>query len=141
MELKKRIHTLTPESAKQWGKMNSSQMLRHCRKIIDISCGDIILPKIHPLLKVIGIITKHEMYIFGNGIPRSMPTFKEVVVTERCNFEKSKVELIEALDRCVEKARCKQLLYEHALFGRMSSKRWGFMHYKHLNHHLKQFGV
>ncbi len=141
IEIRTRISHLTENSERKWGKMNSAQMLRHCDRIIQISTGNIILPKINFIVKSIGIMTKKEMKIFNNGIPPNMPTFKTVIITENCNFEKSRESLIRTLEEFLMKVEQNNLLSEHALFGRMNKEDWGFMHYKHLNHHLKQFGL
>lgn len=141
LEIKQRLSQLTECSEKKWGKMEPAQMLRHCDRIIQISTGKIILPKINLLFRTVGIITKLEMRLLNNGIPPNMPTFKCVVITENCNFDKTREELFATLEDFLQKAAENNLLSEHALFGTMNVKDWGFMHYKHLNHHLKQFGL
>ncbi|MBW8362304.1 MAG: DUF1569 domain-containing protein [Kaistella sp.] len=140
-EIKERINKIAENSVPKWGKMEPAQMFRHCDKILQIALGKIILPKINPLVKWIGVATKKEMHVFNNDIPPNMPTFTEVTVTEKCNFEKSKQELLFTIDEFIENSEKNGLLYEHALFGKMTVEEWGFLQYKHLNHHLKQFGV
>lgn len=81
------------------------------------------------------------MKVFNNGIPPNMPTFAKVISIENCNFEKSKSQLLATLDDFVAKGLKNNLLSEHPLFGKMTQQDWGFMEYKHLHHHLKQFGV
>lgn len=140
-EIKSRILSLNENSLRKWGKMTPAQMLRHCDRIIQISTGNVILPKINLLVKCIGIITKKEMWLLNNGIPPDMPTFKCVVIKENCNFEKAREALFCTLEEFLLKAESNNLLTSHELFGKMTKKDWGFMQYKHLNHHLKQFGV
>lgn len=140
-EIQERIDQISENSAPKWGKMEPAQMFRHCDKILQIALGKIILPKINPFVKWIGVATKKEMYLFNNGIPPNMPTFKQVIITEKCNFEKSKQELLATIDEFIENSEKSSLLSEHALFGKMTVQDWGFLQYKHLNHHLKQFRV
>ena len=140
-EIKVRILRISEESKPKWGKMNAAQMFRHCNRILQVGFGQIVLPKTHFLIKKIGILTKSEMKIFNNGIPPNMPTFRQVITDENCNFEKSREELLAAIDEFAEKSVKNNLLSDHALFGRMTKEDWGFMEYKHLNHHLKQFKV
>ena len=140
-EIKARILMITEHSKGKWGKMNAAQMLRHCDRILHVGFGKIVLPKINIFIKVIRVLTKYEMKIFNNGIPPNMPTFKEVIIKENCNFEKSREELLASIDEFAEKSAKNNLLSEHALFGKMNNEDWGFMEYKHLNHHLKQFGL
>ena len=140
-EIRTRILKISEDSKASWGKMNAAQMFRHCERILQVGFGKIVLPKTHLLIKGIGILTKSEMKVFNNGIPPNMPTFREVIVDENCNFEKSREELLAAIDEFEKKSLKNNLLSEHALFGRMSKEDWGFMEFKHLNHHLKQFNV
>lgn len=141
IEIQQRIHRLNEESERKWGKMNVGQMLRHCDNILKVGLGKIILPKTNIFIKTIGNFTKTEMKIFNNGIPRNMPTFATVKVSENCNFEKSRTELLSTIKEFLEKAEKNNLISQHELFGKMTTNDWGFMEYKHLDHHLKQFGV
>nr|WP_262908787.1 hypothetical protein [Chryseobacterium turcicum] len=121
--------------------MNVSQMLVHCDLILQIALKKIILPPINFLFKSIGIFVKREIQIFNNGIPRNMPTFKKVIVNFECNFEEAKNNLLKRLDEYQLASKQHILPNKHELFGKMKEKDWGFMEYKHLNHHLKQFNV
>lgn len=116
-------------------------MLRHCDRILQVGCGKIILPKTPFLVKKAGVIAKIEMKIFNNGIPRNMPTFKEVLINENCNFEKARHELLLSLNEFVKNCEKNNVVLDHVLFGRMKKYDWGFLQYKHLDHHLKQFGL
>lgn len=139
-ELKERIFELSEASERKWGRMNAAQMLCHCNKILEVSAGKIILPKINFFLRIIGVTAKFEMKIFLNGIPPNMPTFKKLIVKENCNFEESRKQLLKNLDEFVLLSNTGKLPKKHELFGKMTKKDWGFLEYKHLNHHLKQFG-
>ncbi len=140
-ETRNRIFLIKENVEPKWGRMNSAQMFRNCDKILQVALGKLILPKRNLLIQTIGIITKIEMKIFNNGIPRNMPTFDKVKVSVNCNFEKSRENLLKTLDEFIRKAEKNNLLSEHQLFGKMTKQDWGFLEYKHINHHLKQFGV
>lgn len=140
-EIIQRIYSINEYSERKWGEMNAGQMLRHCDNILKVGIGKIILPKTNFFIKTIGIFTKYEMQIFNNGIPKNMPTFANVKVAENCNLEKSRTELLITIKEFVAKAEKNNLISQHELFGKMTTKNWGFMEYKHLDHHLKQFGI
>ncbi|MBU4537698.1 MAG: DUF1569 domain-containing protein [Weeksellaceae bacterium] len=140
-EIKNRILSIKERSERKWGKMTAAQMLRHCDRILQVGCGKIILPKIPFFVKKAGVIAKIEMKIFNNGIPRNMPTFKEVLINENCNFEKARHELLCSLDEFVKDCEKNNVVLDHVLFGQMTKYDWGFLQYKHLDHHLKQFGL
>lgn len=140
-EMKIRIARLSENSKRKWGRMNAAQMLCHCNLILQIPLKKIELPEINILFRTIGICTKKEMQIFDNGIPHNMPCFRKVIVNFECDFEQEKIKLLETLDEYQKAFRRNQLPDRHVLFGKMTDKDWGFLEYKHLDHHLKQFSI
>lgn len=140
-EIKQRIAQLSENSERKWGRMNVSQMLVHSDLILQIALKKIILPPTNIVFKSIGIFVKREIQIFNNGIPRNMPTFKKVIINFECNFEEAKNNLLQRLDEYELAFKNHHLPTKHELFGEMKEKDWGFMEYKHLDHHLKQFKV
>lgn len=140
-EMKIRIARLSEDSKRKWGRMNAAQMLCHCNLILQIPLKKIELPEINIFFRTIGICTKKEMQIFDNGIPHNMPCFRKVIVNFECDFEQEKIKLLKTLDEYQEAFRRNQLPDRHVLFGKMTEKDWGFLEYKHLDHHLKQFSI
>lgn len=136
-----RISKLSADSERKWGKMNVAQMLHHCDLVLQIPLQKVELQKINYIFRTIGIITKKEMQIFNNGIPHNMPTFQKLIVNFECNFEEARSHLLKTLDLYWEAFEKERLPKEHVLFGTMKKKDWGFLEYKHLDHHLKQFNV
>ncbi len=121
--------------------MDVCQMMRHCSLVLHIPLKKIELPPINALFSAIGIIAKREMQIFNNGIPRNMPTFRKLIINFECNFHEEKESLLKTLDEYRICSRNNNLPDKHVLFGAMKEKDWGFLEYKHLDHHLKQFNV
>lgn len=140
-ELKQRLSCLSEDASPRWGRMNATQMLKHCRLVLEIPLGKVTVPAPPRIIRFIGIVTKNEMKLFKNGIPRNMPTFAELRAYECANFESEMVELLHTLDQYCEFADAEKLPDLHPLFGKMQPKDWGFLEYKHLHHHLKQFGL
>lgn len=140
-EIIERISKLSENTSGKWGKMDVSQMLKHCDLVLQVALRKIELPKINILYEAIGIVTKMEMYVFNNGIPRNMPTFQKLIINFECDFDESKTNLLKTLEEFRTAYKDKKLPNSHRLFGNMTEKDWGFLEYKHLNHHLKQFNV
>ncbi|WP_317193251.1 DUF1569 domain-containing protein [Chryseobacterium endalhagicum] len=140
-EMIQRISRLTGNASGRWGKMNVSQMLTHCDLVLKVALGKVELPEINIIFKAIGAATRIEMQIFNNGIPRNMPTFQKLIVNFECDFDESKTNLLNTLKEFRTVSEHKDLPQSHRLFGKMTEKDWGFLEYKHLDHHLKQFNV
>ena len=135
-----RIHTLTPITLSQWGKMTVSQMLLHCQQPIKVAYGTLQLePK--PLLAFFfGKSAKKKLtnkQPFGKG----MPTSKEFKITHEPDFETSKKELIELVTIFAKDGHAAIKIEKHPFFGKMTMHEWDLMQWKHLDHHLKQFGA
>jgi hypothetical protein len=135
-ETLKRIDNLTPETKPQWGKMDAAQMLAHCAEVIDVSNGKPLknTPFLVTLLK--GPIKK--AVVGPKPYPKNSKTHPQYRQTEPKNFEEEKGRLLNSLDKMKELEGKK--IY-HSLFGVMSQEDKGWAMYKHLDHHLQQFGV
>ena len=132
-----RINKLTPQSQRQWGKMDVAQMLAHVQQPIEVALGKRQL-KAHWLLKLIGPLIKSKLY---NGQPykRGLPTDKSYIMTGTVKeFEKEKQARIKLIDNFHESTLIDG---RHPVFGIFTKEQWSLATWKHLDHHLKQFGV
>lgn len=138
-ECLERIEKLTPESLPQWGKMNVAQMLAHCAEIIEVANGKALknTPWFAKLFK--GMIRK--MVLSDKPYPKNSKTHPQYLPTTVHDFTTEKKRLLDVLSEFIgqDKATAEQII--HPLLGKMSYEEKGWAMYKHLNHHLEQFGV
>lgn len=135
-EIIDRINKLTPQTQHLWGKMNVAQMLAHVQ--LPISCaygthqvkGSFLLKLLGPLFK--GILYNDKPYKQG------LPTDPTYVVVDSKDFENEKQGLLEKLNRFSGES---VVLENHPVWGKMTKEQWSRATWKHLDHHLKQFGV
>ena len=135
--IKNRLDQLTADSQSQWGKMNVGQMVHHCQAPLNI-----ILKKKDYNLKpnwLVNLFFKKALY---NDTPyrKGLPTAKAFIETEDRDFQKEKQKLNSLLDE-LWTHREKEDWGPHPSFGKLNKQQWGQMQYKHLDHHLKQFGA
>lgn len=136
-ELSKRIKNLSQESNAKWGKMTVGQMLHHCQAPLNI-----ILEKKDYNLKpnwLINFLFKKSMYS-DKEWKKNMPTAKGFAIKDQMDFVKEK-EVLEHLIHELHEKRDKSDWQAHPAFGKLTKEQWGKMQYKHLDHHLRQFGV
>jgi hypothetical protein len=136
-EIIDRINRLTPLSKAQWGKMNVSQMLAHLQLPIAIAFGT-HQPKGSFLLRLIGPLFKSKLWDekpYNQSLPTD-PTF--IMTGSDKDFEKEKNALLEMVNRFTESNIAGE---RHPVFGKLSKENWSKATWKHLDHHLKQFGV
>jgi hypothetical protein len=136
-EIIDRIHKLTPQSKQLWGKMNVAQMLSHVQKPIGIAYGT-HQPKGSFLLRLIGPLFKSKLYDespYKQGLPTD-PTF--IMTGQEKDFEAEKAAVLEMINRFTESNIAGE---QHPVFGKLTKENWSRATWKHLDHHLKQFGV
>ena len=81
------------------------------------------------------------MVVDDKPYKRSGMTAPTFVVKEEKDFEKEKLRLIDYVIR-IQSLRGAHFDGKESLsFGRLSTREWNNMFYKHLDHHLTQFGV
>jgi hypothetical protein len=136
-DLINRIEKLTPTSERQWGKMTVDQMLKHSIAPIDVVFGDLTI-KMPFYLSWLGRLFKKS--VLNNEFKKGSPTAKEFIFTGSYDFEKSKQELIEKTKKFQDGTKVIKL-EKHPFWGKMTPQEWDTLMWKHLDHHLKQFGV
>jgi len=136
-EIIERINKLTPQTQRQWGKMNVSQMLAHVQMPIRIAFGT-HQPKGSFLLRLIGPLFKSKLWD-ENPYKRSLPTDPTfIMINSEKEFESERSALLELIDKFSEESLVSE---KHPVFGKLTKDNWSKATWKHLDHHLKQFGV
>lgn len=138
-EIMSRIEKLDNNAQAKWGKMNVSQMLAHCNFPLQVALQDMKLKKPNALKRWLFSFFKSSLY---NDKPwkQSLPTTKEFIVSDAKEFTNEKSRLKEIIER-FHNEKTKSEWPAHPMFGKFTQEQWGKMQYKHLDHHLKQFGV
>jgi len=136
-ELISRIEKITPNAPALWGKMNAVQMLKHTKAATDVAFGSVDL-KINFFMKLLGRILKNK--VFNSDFKRNSPTAPEFIFTEDYDFEASKEELISNIKTFANGPSVIKVI-DHPFWGKMTNDDWDKLMWRHLDHHLRQFGV
>jgi hypothetical protein len=134
-----RIEQLTPITLSQWGKMTVSQMLEHCQQPIKVPLGMLPL-KPNWMSFFFGKTVKKQM-LSQNTFKKDLPTVKEFRIQREPDFEQAKQELINLIERFEKEGHGAIKVTKHPFFGEMTLEEWDILQWKHLDHHLRQFGV
>ena len=140
-EVKNRIARLTAESERLWGTMSVAQMMAHCAASLEIPVGDRPPSREKFVLRLLGRIIKP--LVLGNDKPmrRNSPTSKNLVVPDERDFGAERERLSALIDRFAAAGPQRCTTAPHSFFGPLTPTEWGELTYKHLDHHLRQFGV
>ncbi|HTL81100.1 MAG TPA: DUF1569 domain-containing protein [Bacteroidia bacterium] len=134
-----RIEKLTPSTQRVWGKMNVGQMMAHCCGALSMATGEKKLPRLL-IGRILGPLVKPG-FLSEKPLSKGSPTAKEFIFTDERDFEKEKKELHRLLKKFHEGGEKGATPHPHGFFGHLTPKQWGEVQWKHLDHHLKQFGV
>lgn len=134
-----RLQQLNPEKKPLWGKMSVCQMVAHCQKPLEVADGRLELNR-NIFGFLFGKIAKKSLLKEGD-LKKDLPTAPEFKITNSPNFENEWELLIALVKKFGTKGPEVISNKRHPFFGKMTEKEWGTLQYKHLDHHLKQFGV
>jgi hypothetical protein len=138
-EVISRIDKLHPGSQREWGKMEAAQMMAHCSITMDIASGRLNLPRMF-IGRLIGPFIK-SIYTNEKPFNKNGPTSKELVVAGQRDFAHERDQLKLKIRQFYEGGEAKCTRHPHPFFGPLAPHAWSRGMYKHLDHHLRQFGV
>ncbi len=134
-----RIGRLTPSSAALWGKMNVVQMLTHAQGPLKVALGEMQLKR--GLMGILfGGMVKRQMLKEG-PLGKNSPTAREFLVFNEDGFDASRQQLVVLIERFTQGGPVGITKEPHPFLGKMTAAEWDTLQWKHLEHHLKQFGV
>ena len=140
LTIQNRIQALTADHHRRWGTMTLNEMLEHCAIQLKLALGKI-----------------EQKHFEGPSIQRSrfirwaalyaVPWFRGLPTPSRMNTKRNQVQAAdletgkEQLLALLDEVQLAGDLKPHPFFGSLNRKDWGRLIWKHLDHHLRQFGV
>lgn len=135
-----RINKVNSQSRPLWGKMNSFQMLKHCSECTKSNLGERTDKR--PFISYIfGRMTLNKIVKDDKPVGINSPTFAGFVIKENGDVEHQKKQLISLVKKYATRDVSSFEGTVHPFFGKMTAHEIGILDYKHLDHHLRQFGV
>jgi hypothetical protein len=136
-EIAQRLTRLTADAAARWGRMSAPQMVCHLADSMKMALGDLTvarknLPIRYPPLK--------QLIVYVAPFPKNAPTAPELLARTPQDWSADVAELRTLVGRFAARGE-KAVWPEHPAFGRLSGRAWGVLAYRHIDHHLKQFGA
>ena len=135
-----RVQKLQPDSIPRWGKMTVTEMLHHCNLVHQ----QLLLPATPHQKK-----TSLRQYLIRWVVLYAMPRYPKNAqapkrfhtkgVVDKARFADEKQAFIELVQRLA--GHSQPIHHWHPYFGNLSTEQWGRTSWKHVDHHLRQFGV
>jgi len=139
-EVKERIARLGPGSDRHWGTMTAAQALAHCSRSMEWAVGDSRPPRMF-IESIIGRMIKGKVLRDGEPMRRNSPTAKSLIVQDDRDLETEQKRLCSMIDRFAAGGPKGCTTHPHTFFGPLTPEEWAILMYKHLDHHLRQFGA
>jgi hypothetical protein len=118
--------------------MSVTGMLQHLRLAARMAVGD--LPVASANKRVFQVFPLKHLILYVLPFPKGAPTAPELYPSAAASFEEEREGVLGLLDRIGAGPR-EGAGPAHPLFGPLSWREWGVATYKHVDHHLKQFGA
>ena len=135
-----RINNLTPSTQGQWGKMAVAQMLAHCCVTYEM-LYDNIHPRPNAFMRFLLTLLAKNAVVSEKPYPKNTRTAPAFIIKEDKNFDREKNRLIAYIQRTQALGENHFDNKESLSFGNLTKTEWNNLFYKHLDHHLTQFGV
>ncbi|MCW3074424.1 MAG: hypothetical protein JWP69_1493 [Flaviaesturariibacter sp.] len=133
-----RLQQLKPDQPAAWGKMNAAQMLTHCETTFRVYFGELRLKQ--SLVGILfGRMAKKKLFT-EKPWQKGLPTAKEFIIADKKEFNAEMEKLLAQIQRFHASGK-EQTPPKHPFFGKMTADEWAVLGYRHLDHHLQQFGV
>ena len=139
-EVKTRLAQLQAESPRLWGKMNAPQAVAHCAIAMGWALGDRHPPRLF-IGRVVGHFIKPLVLRDDEPMRRNSPTSPDLVIADQRDLTKERERLCGQIDRFAVGGPSACTTSPHPFFGRLTPEEWAILMYKHLDHHLRQFGA
>lgn len=135
-----RFMSLSPDSSRQWGKMDVAQMLAHCVQPMKVAFRE-TKTKRSLISFLFGKMLKRKYITKGQDFEHNLPTDPSFVQRESRDFIEQRDLLIGYIKRWVKEGETAITTEPHPIFGKMSTEDWDKLMVKHLDHHLRQFNA
>lgn len=133
-----RLNALTPDATARWGTMTAPRMLAHMTDAFRMAFGELpVTPKNVPIARM---FLFKKLFLYVLPFPKSAPTARELISRTPDAFDSERATMRAQMER-MDVAAPSIVYASHPIFGKLTEAEWGVLAHKHLDHHLRQFGV
>ena len=138
--LSARIDRLKPGAAALWGRMSAPEMVAHCTRGMQMGLGEL---ETHTRNTILRYWPLKHLFVYHLPFPKGKAKAPRELVTRGIavgEWNDSVAALRATFDRFASKDPGAKWP-EHPVFGPLTGHAWGALGWRHLDHHLRQFGV
>lgn len=135
-----RIAGLSPEQSRKWGTMTAGQVVPHMTDPLRVALGE---RQAGAIPSIFSAPVFSDFVVWVMPWPKGAPTAPEFIHGQKGTppegFERDKQALLLAIHRFREHAETTTFA-ANPVFGKLSNRAWGRLMWRHIDHHLRQFG-
>ncbi len=135
--LLQRMRHVTPPRAPLWGTMNAEQMVEHVTAQLKLALGDI---ETHPRSSWLSRWPMRPLLIYWLPWPKGAPTVRELLAFSAAGWDEARRGFKRTFDLVTARGP-RGSFAPHPVFGDLTPRAWGVLMYRHIDHHLRQFGL
>jgi len=137
LEILRRIESVSPESKPLWGGMTCGRMFRHLAQSFAMANGELPTKSKNIPLRYFPL---KQFAIYVMPFPKGLPTAPEMLEGDGESCEAARGDLRNGIETFAKRADVTSWP-DHPAFGKLSTRAWGVLMYRHSDHHLRQFGA
>ncbi len=139
-EIIERAKKINNNSQAQWGKMDAFQMMVHCTKNANLLQAKKQYPRLF-IGRLFGKMALKSTLKNDKIMSKNSPTHPDFVIKETGEVADIKDKFIQSIKDYSNVHSDNYQDFVHPFFGKMTLEQVGQWEYKHLDHHLRQFGA
>ena len=120
--------------------MTPGQAVAHCALGMELALGDRRPPRML-IGRLIGGLIKAKAFQESEPMRRNSPTVPGLGVTDNRDLASERDTLCALIDHFAAAGPAGCSTHPHSFFGHLTPDEWSFWMYKHIDHHLQQFGA
>jgi len=141
-ELVGRASTLSPDARPRWGSLTARQMLCHVGDVVRLVVGEIPTrpPRPRSGLRPFQRFPLKHLFLYLLPWPHGVRGPKAAFTTQPTALDED-LKALESLLLRFQESEPKEEWPSHPIFGRMTTRDWSRVLYRHTDHHFRQFGI
>lgn len=131
-----RLTRVRPETKAQWGSFDAPGMMCHLGNSMDSALGKLEVAPAGP--RAFRHFPLKHLALYVVPMPKGAKAPKELLARTSGDFEAERRRVLEGMELVAGTPAGKGA--EHFLLGAMTNDQWNVLSWKHIDHHLRQFG-
>lgn len=135
-QIQRRLNGLAAEADRKWGTLTPHAALAHLADSMRMALGQI---QDAPVRTALRYAPMKWLALYVLPMPKGVKGPDAYFTTPPTTFDEDRAELIRLIDECLHRP-ADAPWGTNPFFGSLSKAQWGALAYKHIDHHLRQFG-